>query len=203
MRVKLNAMPSAPKEYVVDFPRLDGGLNNRERDYRLRADESPDMKNLWWQDGALCCRDGQVRIGQAQGTGFSAYERIFQEHGFFHIGDKLYCARMGGADVAAGAVEIVELLGGVAENRGTWFRCGEKLYYKNRGGYYCIESDGNGGFAAGNVPVYTPIVRINADPMTGEGEAYEVADLVSYLASDESSYITGNGIDINGGCLFS
>ena len=72
MRVKLNAMPSAPKEYVVDFPRLDGGLNNRERDYRLRTDESPDMKNLWWQDGARCCRDGQVRIGQVQGMGYSA-----------------------------------------------------------------------------------------------------------------------------------
>lgn len=40
-------------------------------------------------------------------------------------------------------------------------------------------------------------------PLRREGEAYEVADLVSYLASDESSYITGNGIDINGGCLFS
>ncbi len=40
-------------------------------------------------------------------------------------------------------------------------------------------------------------------PLRREGEACEVADLVSYLASDESSYITGNGIDINGGCLFS
>ncbi|MBR7169070.1 MAG: SDR family oxidoreductase, partial [Alistipes sp.] len=36
-----------------------------------------------------------------------------------------------------------------------------------------------------------------------EGEASEVADLVCYLASDESSYLTGTNIDINGGTLFS
>lgn len=40
-------------------------------------------------------------------------------------------------------------------------------------------------------------------PLRREGEAPEVADLVCYLASDESSYITGTGVDINGGCLFS
>lgn len=36
-----------------------------------------------------------------------------------------------------------------------------------------------------------------------EGDASEVADLVAYLASDESSFLTGNNIDINGGLAFS
>ncbi len=40
-------------------------------------------------------------------------------------------------------------------------------------------------------------------PLRREGEARDIADLVSYLASDESAYLTGTNIDINGGALFS
>lgn len=42
-----------------------------------------------------------------------------------------------------------------------------------------------------------------ATPLRREGQATEVADLVAYLASDESSFIAGNNIDINGGLAFS
>ncbi|MDB5230846.1 MAG: 3-oxoacyl-(acyl-carrier-protein) reductase [Chitinophagaceae bacterium] len=40
-------------------------------------------------------------------------------------------------------------------------------------------------------------------PLRREGKAEEVADLVAYLASDDSSFITGTNIDINGGTYFS
>jgi 3-oxoacyl-[acyl-carrier protein] reductase len=40
-------------------------------------------------------------------------------------------------------------------------------------------------------------------PLGREGEAREVAELVAYLASDESSFINGASIDINGGIFFS
>lgn len=43
----------------------------------------------------------------------------------------------------------------------------------------------------------------NGTPLRREGKASEVADLVAYLASDESSFVTGNNIDINGGLAFS
>ncbi len=51
-----------------------------------------------------------------------------------------------------------------------------------------------------------PEVRVavaNGTPLRRQGEANEVADLVAYLASDESSFITGTNIDINGGTWFS
>ena len=40
-------------------------------------------------------------------------------------------------------------------------------------------------------------------PLRREGTAEEVADLVAYLASDESSFLTGNSVDINGGLAYS
>lgn len=40
-------------------------------------------------------------------------------------------------------------------------------------------------------------------PLRREGQATEVADLVVYLASDKSSFITGANYDINGGLAFS
>jgi len=43
----------------------------------------------------------------------------------------------------------------------------------------------------------------NATLLKREGEATEVAKLVAFLASDESSYMTGTNIDINGGLVFS
>ncbi|MEM6810691.1 MAG: glucose 1-dehydrogenase [Pseudomonadota bacterium] len=47
----------------------------------------------------------------------------------------------------------------------------------------------------GNVAAGTPLRR--------EGEAAEVADLVTYLASGSASFLTGTNVDINGGLLFS
>ncbi len=42
-----------------------------------------------------------------------------------------------------------------------------------------------------------------ATPLRREGQAEEVADLVAYLASDGSSFVTGASIDVNGGTIFS
>ena len=40
-------------------------------------------------------------------------------------------------------------------------------------------------------------------PLRREGRAEEVANLVTYLASDSSSFLTGTSVDINGGLAFS
>ena len=43
----------------------------------------------------------------------------------------------------------------------------------------------------------------NATALKREGAAFEVADTVAYLASDESSFLTGVNLDINGGLYYS
>ncbi len=51
-----------------------------------------------------------------------------------------------------------------------------------------------------------PEIRVNvaaATPLRREGEAAEVGDLVLYLASDASSFINGESVEINGGSYFS
>lgn len=193
MRVNLSGMPSPPKENVLDFPRLDGGLNTWELDYRLKANESPDMVNLWWKDGALCSRNGQafVTSDEMLGTGWSAYEGLYWNHAFFHVGDKLYHARLDDPDVSAGEVVLKELLSGVPENRGTWFRYGDDLYYKNRGGYFVVAYQEDGGFTAGEVEAYTPTIQINSEPTTGAGDAQQPENRISPRKTVEYSTVKG------------
>lgn len=51
-----------------------------------------------------------------------------------------------------------------------------------------------------------PAVRENHDktvPLRRQGRDTDVADLVTYLAGEESAFITGTNLDINGGAFFS
>ena len=43
----------------------------------------------------------------------------------------------------------------------------------------------------------------NASPLKRQGSPEDIGNLVAYLASEESAFITGANIDINGGMLFS
>ena len=139
MKVNLNRYPAYASTRVVDFPKLDGGLNIRELNYRLENNQSPSMKNLWWQDGVLQCRDGQRWLSEETGlgTGWAAEERLFYGAAFFHIGSGLWWADMAEAQArtrpwAEIAFSLQRLCGGVAENAGSFFRYGDCLYYKNR-----------------------------------------------------------------------
>ena len=46
MKISLSSVPSQHATKMVDFPRLDGGLNLWEMEYRLNRNQSPEMKNL-------------------------------------------------------------------------------------------------------------------------------------------------------------
>lgn len=218
MKISLSSMPNPHATKVVDFPRLDGGLNLWELDYRLDRNQSPEMKNLWWQDGVLQCRDGQSYLygpSQAQlttplpegvapwvdlGTGYTCFSELFWGHAFFHIGTKLYYM-----DPAAETPAMTELVGGVPENRGTFFRYNDWLFYKNRGGFFKIQ------YHPEKTPVFTvsdltedayvPTIVMNASPSTGSGDTYQPENRLSpkktvqYNAAEDRQMITktGNG----------
>lgn len=201
---------------MVDFPRLDGGLNLWEMDYRLNRNQSPEMKNLWWQDGVLQCRDGQNYLyGPSQeqlmtplpdgvepwvdlGVGYTCTSGLFWDHVFFHIGTKLYYM-----DPSEETPLMTELVDGVPENRGTFFRYNDGLFYKNRGAFIKVKYDPakTPVFSASHVEdnAYTPIIVMNARPSTGSGDTYQPENRLSpkktvqYNAAEDQQLITKNG----------
>lgn len=177
MRINLGSYPSAAKTYTVDMPKLAGGLNLQELDYRLDPDESPEMKNLWWQEDVLQCRDGQVYLSDdtSYGVGYTACQLPYFGQTFLHIGSGIYyCSR------ARDTASLVQIAAGVPENRGTFFRYQDSLYYKNKGGFVQITYDGEN-FTAASVKenAYVPVVVINAAPENGAGSMYQPENRLS------------------------
>lgn len=198
---KLTHVPNQHATKVIDFPRLDGGLSLWELDYRLDRNQSPEMKNLWWQDGVLQCRDGQEYISDAElGTGYTCAAELFWDNAFFHISDKIYRMDMTNAEKT-----MVEILTNVPENRGTFFRYNDWLFYKNRGGFFKIAytPDAEQPFEAANMAdeAYVPVIALNCDPSSGAGDLYQPENRLSpkktvkYNASETTSTVvqTGNG----------
>lgn len=209
-------VPAPHATKLVDFPRLDGGLNLWELDYRLNRNQSPEMRNLWWQDGVLQCRDGQSYLyGPSReqmttplpegttpwkdlGTGYTCAPELFWDHAFFHIGNGLYYM-----DPTAKTVKMELLVSGVPENRGTFFRYDDGLFYKNRGGFFKITYDPDKApmFSATKVgaDAYVPITVMNANPATGSGSLYQPENRLSakkkvqYNAAEDTQLITKNG----------
>lgn len=171
MRVNLGSYPAHSKEYVEHFEMLNGGLNLSQLAYRLKNNESPNMRNLWWQEGVLQCRDGQAWVNSdtTRGVGYTCYSELFHGRAFFHIGSRIWYA-----DPTDGDFVMTPLAEGVPGNRGTFFRYGERLYYKNRGGFFRIAWDGSTFTAepVGGDP-YVPTTIINADPSYGSGDTYQ------------------------------
>lgn len=181
-KLNLSYMPDPKHVYTINFNNLGGGLNVYELDYKLKNSESPDIKNLHWKDGALGCREGQkwlLNNEDAGEVGYSAYDSLFWDYAFFHVGDEIRCA-----DLSAEEPVYTTLCTGVPENKGVFFRYGDHLYYKNRGGYFRVKyndvtsDDPADIFAAGGIgsegfEPYVPITYINMEPSTHAGDSYQ------------------------------
>lgn len=174
MKIKLSALPDKKNEYKVSFPRLDGGLNLWELDYRMDNNQSPDMKNLIWFNGGLCSRDGQSWVyDTSHGVGYAAYEGLFWDRAFLHIGTKLYYCNPAAENVSLTELcDLAALYTDYEPSRGVFFLYSGKLYYKAVGVYVVISHTGSG-FNCVKVSAYTPVIMINAVPASGSGDLYQ------------------------------
>lgn len=169
-----SSLPSSKTEYSVDYDKLDGGLNLWDLDYRMGRNESPEMENLWWRDGVLCCRDGQNACDGVDedgkkagpGTGYAASNGRFHGMEFFHIGACIYYG-----DPSQEDMTLTKLCEGIPEVRGTFFQYDGALYYKTRGCFKKITKGET--FEAADVAGYVPVIVLNADPATGSGDLYQ------------------------------
>lgn len=164
---------------TITFDAFDGGVNYWEEEGKLGKNESPELVNLWWEGGGLCCRPGQsyVTAELEGGVGYAASSEPFWDRTFLHISSSLYCLDHTadlGDDLHA---SLEELCSGIPRNRGTFFRYGEHLYYKNRGGFYQIAytPEGQRLFTVTKVEdlAYTPTILLNASPLSGSGDLYQ------------------------------
>lgn len=164
--IRSSQIPDPPTEKTVVMGNLSGGLNLRELDYRMDPDQSPDMKNLWWHDGVLGCRDGQMLLSEQEvGTGICCYEQLFWGQAVCHIGDGLYAA------APAEGMELTKLCGGLGQEGGVFLRYQDALLYKAPGVFKKILWDGST-LTAEDVTPYVPVIQINTSP-EGAGDLYQ------------------------------
>lgn len=208
-KINLQYHPAIARTYVADFPRLDGGLNIKELDYRIGKNESPDVLNMWWQDGILQCRDGQRFIRDPQLTNQKAhtcFPELFWDHAFFHIGDSIYytdMTRLLNEDGSKPA--MTKLCDGVGEVRGTFFRYNDWLFYKTKGVFKKIVYHATGTkftvVDMVNDSPHVPTTVINASPVNGSGSMYQPENRLSprkritynAMETQETVMATGDG----------
>lgn len=168
------SVPKDNPEERVSWEKLSGGLNLWELDYRLAPDQSPEMRNLLWRDGLLGCRDGQCYVNEdAPGQGLCCYGSLFRGYAVAHLGDGLF------AGIPGPSMTLQRLCGGLPLIRGSFFRCGDGLYYKTAGAYKKILWSQEDGLTAADVVPYVPVTFRCCDPKTGTGTAFEPKNSLS------------------------
>ena len=163
-------VPDPPKVRSLDLSRLDGGLNTWELNYRISANQSPDMENVYWVDGALGSRPGQEYVveGQSLGVCYCMYERLWSNQVIMHIGSKIY-------SVDLETKQVTQRYEGVTAKRGTFFVFGSALYYLNGAEYLMIDS----GLAIAPVEAYIPTTVVNLKPDGTNGDMYQPENRLS------------------------
>lgn len=175
-------VPSPPSEKVLDLSRLDGGLNLWELSYRIKANQSPDMENMYWVDGALGSRPGQRNMYETPlAAVYATHERLFNGSAVFHAGTKLYAM-----DIETGIA--TEIYAGLTAQWGVFFIFDDDLYYKNGVNYVVINSV----FHVDVVVGFEPIIVINRNP---DGTGGSINQSENRIAAGKWVHFTSNGTD--------
>ena len=78
-------------EYVASFTNLSGGINLFDPEYALKANETPLMKNLIFENGMLRSRKGRATLGSFSfGHVYAAFERYWHGRIFVHAATYIY-----------------------------------------------------------------------------------------------------------------
>lgn len=197
--VKLSSMPTPPKLRVSTVQNLRGGLNVHDLAWQISSDQSPEMKNMWWENGVLQSRPGQTTynngaVNDYDDTAVHDYDNLKAYGNLYHGWYVIYnpareCfTALAGADPqtstdilgADGAVFNVE------HPEGMFFLYADVLYFKSKGGYYKItvtdEMNAAGLYSlqAGEVEVFVPTILINGNPAEkGAGSLYQPVNRMS------------------------
>ncbi len=185
--VKLSNLPNPPKLRVSSVQNMKGGLNIHDLAWQIKADQSPEMKNMWWRDGVLQSRPGLTvyNNGMIVPTEETSETKLnylrsygYPYHGWYIIHDPVGSRFLAIAErnlqysIPVGDSASAGLTFTVDRPDGTFFLHGDTLYYKSKGGYYEITlsevSDTNYSDlklpVAKNVKGYIPTTYINAKP---------------------------------------
>lgn len=189
------------------FPALDGGLNLRDAEINLKDNESPEIVNLWWEDGVLQSRPGGVvatTAGRYRVNGYYTYgigssavvyaATGYQEDAIVHIGNAFYTWHDVSYQIGSDNRKYLEIIKtspssnseyrNAPRNAGTFFRFKNDLYYKNEGGfvkiiYYSESASSFSPYGVSSLARFTPTILINANPATGSGDIYQPENAIS------------------------
>ncbi len=169
---------------------FNGGVNLEDLPSEIEHDQSQDMRNVWFKDGALRTRFGQSEVTKLSGDGISDTDGIecVIDDNFGHI--FLQCAsRLYKYTPSDGTyVKLIELTIPDGEDKapkGSFFRYGYSVYFLNGIDYICIN-----GNTASHVEGYIPTVyhiTLGYDPTEQIRTPYEENNMLSsyvYLLYD-------------------
>jgi hypothetical protein len=158
----------------LKLPKLNGGLNLRDLEYKIDDTQSPKMLNMWNRDGVLSKRWGQAYVNIVDTTGSAvtlgtvhSISPEFEGKVAVHAGTKLY--------EWTTSTNVMRDLGvSVADTTGAFLEFNSNLYHLDGTEIRQI----NNTYSCTTITPYAPLVYINCIPDMTASEANEAYNLI-------------------------